>query len=217
MELNPKQKIILTIGGVIVVIGIVVFCFLRQEPQEEMAFVQETNEIEETESEKSVDKQEEKFTIIVHITGEIKVPGIVELEEGSRIMDAINAAGGTTQDADVSELNLAYVLEDGEKIIVPSKEEVKENAKQEYISSDDGNTVSGNSKGKGKEEKIMVNINTAAQSELEMIPGIGPSTALKIIEYRKENGKFNSIEDIKNVKGIGDAKFNSMKEYITVK
>lgn len=128
--------------------------------------------------------------IIVHISGCVENEGIVKLEDGARIADAIEEAGGATLDANMDNVNLAYKLKDGQKIYIPSNIEDGVNIvteKGEGIVED-----SANSNGK-------VNINTATQTELETLTGIGPSMALKIIEYRKNNGNFSSIEDIKNV------------------
>lgn len=175
--------------------------------------------------------------IYIYITGEVNVPGVVILNEGSRIVDAINAAGGTTAKANVTKVNLVYVLEDGMKVNIPNDNDLKNNPDFEYITLNSGDggredyfggassmgssfsngvNLSTNS-GYGSERKYsIVNINTATQTELETLPGIGPSLALKIINYRKENGKFSSIEEIKNVSGIGESKFESLKAYITV-
>lgn len=172
--------------------------------------------------------------IYVYITGEVNVPGVVILNKGSRIVDAINAAGGTTAKADVSKVNFVYVLEDGMKVNVPNSNDLKNNPDFEYItmSSGDGANDASTSGGLGVDSSSsnssfgfssssasnygVVNINTATQTELETLPGIGPSLALKIINYRKENGKFSSIEEIKNVSGIGDSKFESLKGFITI-
>lgn len=166
--------------------------------------------------------------IYVYITGEVNVPGVVILNENSRIIDAIDAAGGTTSKANISKVNLAYVLKDGMKVNIPNDSDLKNNSDFEYItmSSGDGrndassgmtSSSSGLNEGKsdgaltggGSSENTsgsssshsmgLVNINTATQTELETLPGIGPSIALKIINYRNENGRFSSIEDIKNV------------------
>lgn len=142
-------------------------------------------------------------TIVVYICGAVKESQVITLEENSRICDAIDAVGGLTNEADLTNINLAYILEDGEKIYIPKKGEEIQN-----ISTSSYNNSSSPSK---------ININKATQTELETIPGIGPSTALKIINYREENGKFSKIEDIKNVSGIGDAKYEQMKNYISIK
>ena len=185
----------------------------------------------------SVPKSSEN-KIYVYITGEVNVPGVVILDEGSRIVDAINSAGGATSKANISKVNLVYVLEDEMKVNIPSDNDLKNNPDFEYItmSSGDGrndnssglagtnssssNSSASNSSGLRESQSSsrysIVNINTATQTELETLPGIGPSLALKIINYRNENGKFSSIEEIKNVSGIGESKFEDLKNYITI-
>lgn len=167
--------------------------------------------------------------IYVYVTGQVNIPGVVILNKGSRIADAINAAGGTTSKANTTNINLVYILEDGMKVNVPSNDDLKKDSNFEYITKDSGegagdannlntdsNSSGTSSNTKRERTSSIVNINTATQTELETLPGIGPSTALKIINYRKENGKFSSIEDLKNVNGIGDNKFEALKKYITV-
>ncbi len=136
-------------------------------------------------------------------------------------------AGGAKEDANLSKINLAYQLEDGQKLYVPN---INDKEEMEYITEDvaKNNIVNNygivtdekeNNKNKTNIEsgkKVMVNINKATQSELENLPGIGPAIATRIIEYRNENGKFSSIDDIKNVKGIGDAKYDKIKDSIEV-
>ena len=143
--------------------------------------------------------------IIVYVCGAVKENKIVKLKENSRINDAIDAVGGLTKNADLTAINLAYILEDGEKIYIPEKGEGNEN--NSNFSSSNNSSYINNQK---------ININKASQTELETIPGIGPSLALKIINYREEHSKFSSIEDIKNVSGIGENKFESIKELICV-
>ena len=146
--------------------------------------------------------------IVVHITGSIQNPGIVTIPEGSRIIDVISSAGGVTPDADFSKINLAYIVSDAQKIYIPS---VNDNFNESnYISDLPGENVL-------EDSSTSININTASQSELETLPGVGPSTALKIIDYRSKNGNFKKIEDIMNVPGIGESKFNNLKDYITTK
>lgn len=218
-NLSFKQKVIC--GGILaimlLVIGFYGYTKLNEGEEEIITNSQDfiatnhTNDIEENqvEEQNSNAKQEEK--IIIHITGEIKKSGILELPIGSRIADAITAAGGATDNADLDQLNLAYELQDGQKIYIPSKED-KEIA---YITSESGDNVIVGENNKGVNQKV--NINQAGQEELQELPGIGPTLAMQIIEYRNTNGKFSKIEDLQNVKGIGDAKFNNIKEYVTVK
>lgn len=171
-------------------------------------------------------ENEEIEQIAIHITGEVKKKGILYIEKGARIADAIKVAGGTTKNADLSQVNLAYILEDGQKIYIPNK---KEKIKQEmYIEENSGQNVlieeSKNSEEKAstKKENSMkgvkkkVNINSANQTELETLKGIGPSLAGRIIEYRETNGKFDKIEEIQNVKGIGDSKYSNIKDSICI-
>ena len=160
--------------------------------------------------ENSITDSKENDKVIVHITGEINNPGIIELKSGDRIFNAIEKAGGTTENADISKMNLAQVVEDGMKINVPNIND------KEIVIEETVPTVS-NSDSIQQKKQTIVNINNASQTELETLPGIGPSIANKIINYRKEKGKFSRIEDIKNVSGIGEAKFEKIKKYISVK
>lgn len=165
----------------------------------------------------NIDKKitDEEDFIVVHITGEVKKPGVVKLKQGSRIEDVISSAGGLTENADITYVNLAYIVEDGVKIKIPSVNE--EDIKNEYIVSDSGkNVIISDEENKDYNTRI-VNINTANQNELEQLPGIGSSIATRIIDYRNKNGKFRNIEDIKNVTGIGDNKYEKIKDFIKVK
>lgn len=171
---------------------------------------------ENTESKE--EKENEK--ILVHVVGNVKNQGIVTLKNGDRIADAIKAAGGETEEADLNKLNLAYILQDGDKLYVPGKNEGNkiEEEKKEYITTESGKTVITESAGENKEEKEkIVNINKAGTDELVTLSGIGESTANKIISYRKENNGFKTKEEIKKVPGIGDAKYEIIKDKITVK
>lgn len=149
--------------------------------------------------------------LIVYIIGEVIKPGIVKIKEGDRICDAIELAGGVTKDADLEKVNLAYVLSDGLKINIPKKEE--ENT-QIIMSSSGQNIIEGETL---EEERIYINLNTATLVDLQKLPGIGESTANKIIQYRNEKGKFASTNELMQISGIGEAKFNKLKDYIYVK
>lgn len=203
--LNKKQKII--VASLIAVMCMVIGYYIinKTEKYDYSALEKVDNVIEENEVEEKENEMEEK--IIIHITGEVEEGGIIELEKGARISDAIEEAGGITEEADLSNVNLAYSLSDGQKIKIPNINEKNEEPIVEEKAGD--NIIIEENK---EEEKI--NINKATQTEIETLPGIGPSTALKIINYRNEHGKFKNVEDIKNVPGIGDTKFENIKEYI---
>lgn len=189
-SLNLKTKIIIGIAIVIaiVVIGLYFYKESKNDYTYDDTLAVTTENEEETEDEE----------ITIHIIGEVKYPGIVILKSGQRIVDAIEAAGGETEEADLNKLNLAQLLNDGDKIYVPNKADEIEDYKDTT----------------GKSSTV--NLNTATLEELTSLPGIGKSTAQKIIDYRKQNGKFKVIEDLKNVSGIGESKFDNIKEKIIV-
>ena len=183
---------------------------------------------EEPKKEQVIEEKENKDNMYIYITGEVNEPGVYILKEGSRISDAINIAGGTTQNANLDKINLVYLLKDGMKINIPNNLDLKNNPNYIYITMSSGDekndsdlinkddNINNNSNNVSAFKVSMVNINTATQTELETLPGIGPSLALKIINYRKENGKFENIEELKNVSGIGDNKYDEIKEYIYI-
>lgn len=202
------DKKIVILFGLLIIICFAIYFFTKDEETENFSSTEQyvtSNEVGSINS--STDTEE----IIVHITGEVTSPGIVSLPKGSRISDAIQASGGLTILADVSKINLAYELKDGQKVYIPSTED-EENI--EYVENDAGENVI--VQDKVSSNSSVVDINSATQSELENLPGVGPSTASKIIDYREKNGDFKKIEDIMNVSGIGEAKFNSIKDYITI-
>ena len=127
--------------------------------------------------------------------------------------NAIDKAGGLTEDADISDVNLAYVLEDGIKIKIPT---ISEEKNEEIIINSSGEGIVEKEISNNSENKI-ININKANETDLQTLPGIGASLAGRIVEYRDSNGKFNEIEDIKNVSGIGDSKYENIKNLICVK
>lgn len=133
--------------------------------------------------------------IYVDVDGAVVNPGVYKLKKGSRVFEAIKKAGGLSEDADTSSLNQAKFVEDGEKITIP-------------VSNDDMSYSDGS-------DSKLININTADKTRLTELSGVGDAIADRIIEYRNKT-RFSSIEDIKNVKGIGDATFEKIKNQITV-
>lgn len=150
---------------------------------------------------KDNNKYENKTKIIVHIDGQVINKGVYTIESDSRLNDLIALAGGLTEQADVSKINLAKKLNDGEKIYI-------------YATGEEIITQENNYEDEENNEKI--NINTANKNQLKTLPGIGDSIAEKIISYREKKGKFESIEDIQKVNGIGSSKFNSIKDLISI-
>lgn len=147
--------------------------------------------------------------IQVHVAGAVVRPGLYDMPEGSRVMDAIEAAGGLVAEADKNGLNLAARVEDAQKLEVPFVAGFVPEADQGFAVISDGTPSPS-----GGEE--LVDINIASLEELDALPGIGPTTAQKIIAYREENGPFARIEDIVNVSGIGAVAYENIKELITV-
>ncbi len=151
--------------------------------------------------------------LYVDISGEVERPGVYEVSEGTRLFEVIEQAGGLTDEADIDSLNRAETVADGQKILISAK---GENSNGSQGSQSGSGTNNGSSTGSGTTGDGKVNINTAESAELQTIPGIGPSKAARIIEYRQTNGNFATIEDIQNISGIGSKTFESIKDYITV-
>ena len=148
----------------------------------------------------------------VHVCGAVNQPGVYELTADSRLFEAIQMAGGLTEEAADQTLNQAEVIEDGSKIYVPTKEEVKagmDNGGTLVQNEDNAEKAGGTSDGK-------IDINTAAKNELMTLPGIGEAKADAIVRYREEMGNFQTIEDVMKVSGIKENAFNKIKDYISV-
>lgn len=142
--------------------------------------------------------------IIVHISGAVRREGVYKLKYGDRLLDALNEAGGAAANADLSVLNLAEVVKDGEKIMVPAKQAPAESV---YANQPGGAAAAAFQK---------VNINTADETALDSLPGVGPATAKAIVEYRRTNGPFCRPEQITEIPRFGKAKFEKIKDKITL-
>lgn len=189
--ISENKDLVIKVAAVALVIVAAFFVFLTKADNIEDE-IQIENEVAATEESVS------SLDIFVDIGGAVKNPQVVKLPEGSRVEDAIKAAGGLTDKADLTDINRAAFLEDGEKVYIP---EVYEE---------------GETSGSMSQEDNRVNINTADSDELQKLNGIGPATAEKIIDYRDEHGRFSNIEDIKNVSGIGDKTFEKFEDDIKV-
>lgn len=167
------------------------------------------SEEDSDEGEESGDGGEEKATVWVDVCGAVKEPGVYELEEDSRVFQAIEAAGGFSENADTLWLNQAAVLSDGEKIQVYTLEETQAMKDQGIVSYEEEKAAS-------EEENEKININKASVEGLQEIPGIGEVRAQAIADYREESGGFKSIEDIQEVPGIKGKTFEKIADHITV-
>lgn len=200
IDLNKREKIM--IGIIISLIILFLGIYFKFEDRNE---INDNIIVEDFEEENLIEYNNSvtNSDIIVHISGAVKNPGIVILKEGDRLYQGIEKSGGLTEDADEEKINLSKKLEDEEKIHIPRVGETAE------IDDDIISSESEDSSGK-------ININTASKDELMTLTGIGDVTAEKIIEYRQKN-KFEKIEDLMEVSGIGEKKFETIKEFITTK
>lgn len=154
--------------------------------------------------------KEENKAIEVYVTGAVKNPGVYRLKEGDRVHQAVELAGGVLEEAETRYLEMARPLIDGETIPIPGQGEVPE------IPVAPG--TSGNPTGSGRAAGGRININTASAREMaDSLDGIGPALGQRIVDYRDSNGRFKDIEEIKNVSGIGDKRFEALKDQITVR
>jgi competence protein ComEA len=136
--------------------------------------------------------------LVVHVSGAVRNPGVYQLSPGSRVQDAIGAAGGLLPDADEGALNLAALLKDGQRVQVVTQTQAQETAVRSSAA------------------ELPVDINSAMQEDLESLPGIGPVLAQRIIAYREANGPFAAVEDLQQVEGVGADTFEKLKDLVTV-
>lgn len=214
METFKNKKNIFICSCVCVVIICIIVCFVWEHNNQNVKY--DFIEADKNENEVNIKKDfnEPDDKIYVYVLGEVNNSGVVEVQYGNRLKDVIEKAGGFTSEADIEKVNLAYQVEDGQKIVIPNVNAVEkdENTGEEQITAGAGvDIVEGGGNG------TKVNINRATQTELETLSGIGPSMANKIIQYRNKNGKFKSVEELKNVPGIGDSKYEAIKDSIVAK
>ena len=191
IEKEQKQGLILIF---ILTVGIAGFYFLNSRPSMQPALAPDLTQgmVQEKFSESPVD-------LIINVAGKVNNPGVYQLPQGSRVIDAIKAAGNQRNGVDISDINLARVLVDGEQILVGSPKP---------------------SSGKAATKKITIDnpldINRATIRQLDTLPGIGPVTAQRIIDYRTKVGRINSVDELKKISGLGGAKFEEIKSLLRV-
>ena len=199
MEFFTKREQIAILSVVVMILGLLGARIIFKDKEPEMADVRSLPEIEALEEDEVHDEVRPK-TIMVHISGQVYHPGVFELIQGTRVVDVVELAGGLTKQADLDRINLAKKLVDEDKIYIPSIDE-EGPVQIEGINS--------------PESTGLLNINSCTQKELEDLPGIGEVIAGRVVEYRQKT-RFTSTEDIKKVSGIGDAKYEQIKDLITV-
>ena len=217
-----RKQILFSLCLIILVAGTIVYFIINNNDKKEI--VKETKLITSKKKRKKIKKIEK--TIMVDVKGQVVNKGIYKLKLGSRVIDAINMAGGITDKGDTSVLNLSKKLKDEMVIIVYSYYEVEHfketreeqtNIQNNCVNGIDGinndGCISDNSNSLGN---TTISINTATVEDFNKLPGIGEEKAKNIIEYRNSNGGFKTVEDIKNVSGIGDSIFEKIKDYIAI-
>ncbi|WP_302654338.1 helix-hairpin-helix domain-containing protein [uncultured Clostridium sp.] len=178
----------------------------EEESNDNMEYTETLEEDTTTINEDSIDRNK----IIVEIKGEVAKPDVYQLEEGSIIKDLIDMAGGVTEEADLSRINRAEELLNHELIIIGN---INDETESSVVQNNSTYSSNGNNSDKGS---TLININTADLEQLKGITGIGNIKAQSIIDYREANGGFKSLEELKNVDGIGDKTFEKIKEQITL-
>lgn len=156
--------------------------------------------------------------ITIYVSGEVNSPGVVELDSNDRLIDGVKLCEGLTKEADMNNINLAMKIQDEGHYVIPKiGENTQVNAQDNINVSQNTDTNPNANQGMDNNtDNSKVNINSADITQLDSLPGVGEVTAQKIIDYREKNTKFKSIEEIKNVKGIGENKFNDLKDYISI-
>ena len=189
LNINPEQKrglvILLTLT-----VGLGGFYFLNSRPQAEPVVIQEIP----TAATESV-----TTLLIINVAGKVKNPGVYQLPPGSRVVDALEAAGQQLKGVDISDINLARVLVDGEQILIGSNRTVSGKVTAKKITADNP-----------------LDINRATIAQLDTLPGIGPVTAQRIIDYRTKAGRINAVDELKKISGLGGVKFEEIKALLRV-
>lgn len=221
-DFDLKKKVVL-ISICILLLGVGIYFAVSYYKSLE----EETKEVDTLKEEIPIKKETSKDdvkTIKVDIKGEVKNPNIYTMNETERIIDVITKAGGLTKKADTSMINLSKKLTDEMVIIIYSKEQVRkytetkkeEQKKQELCNEEVQNDACIEENKEEKEQTGKININTATLEQLQTLPRIGEAKAKNILAYRKKNGGFKKIEEIKEISGIGESIFDQIKDYITI-
>lgn len=228
MEMNlfgrkiKVKYLIIAVSAVVASVTLCIIGFNIKHSSNSLIIEKKTSAVMDTQKEKTTSKPKSSSypadnEITVYVVGCVKSPGLVKLNKGSLLNDAVNLAGGVTEEADVENINMAYKLEDNVMIRIKSKKQKSNEPAMDKLPSG-MEVISGIDEGAKEENSsgTKININKATAQELDKLPGIGPSKAEDIIAYREKNGRFKKAEDIMSVPGIKQSLFNSIKDKITV-
>ena len=209
---EKKTTVLLIAGSIVVLLFLYVSGQYNQQPQGNLLVEDEftsnfSDPVVPDDNLEVSDQDEDKNSIIVHIVGEVRLPGVYELEEGARVVDAVEKAGGETVKAGTDHINLAAKIYDGQKVVIPAQK------KSEKFKTTENNLKAGD--GFQNSEDGKTNLNRAGITELKELTGIGEVRARAIVEYREENGPFRKIEQLTEVKGIGQGILSTIEEELT--
>ena len=226
--MNKKYIIILVSGLFIIVAGILYSCSYKEKKGQEIllssresgsmqsdnsdisrqAGISKLNTSKSDASQKDTQEDSQiEPQVYVHLCGAVVTPDVYEIEAGTRLKDLIELAGGLSEDAAGDYINQASVVEDGQRIYIPTKDELKDMSVSDYVLGEEGGNNQSNAK---------VNINTADETEFMRLTGIGEAKAKSIVEYRKKNGDFKEIKDLMKVPGIKEGLFTQLEDEITL-
>ncbi len=202
----PKNRTQFIKAAVLLILVIIAFAIYFSGGKDEEGIAAEE---EEAGSVETVEEAEPAASseVTVDITGAVAESRVVTLPQGARVADAIEECGGAAENADLTAINRAALLVDGEQIRIPTREETAQGT---------GPQPGGGTAATADPNAFLININTATEEELQALNGVGPATAEKIVAYRESYGRFTRIEDLKEVNGIGDKTFEKLKDHITV-
>lgn len=209
-KLTPREQKLVILLGCLLFLGIVLRFTLPEDNEAARverettgeASVEYSNEETEAENKQSI---KDDTRIMVHVAGEVIHPGVYDLDEGSRVIDALEKAGGSLDNAALERVNLAQPLIDGQQVFIPAVSKEGENVQHAASSSEQASL-----------QDARVNINMADQSKLETLPGIGSVKSQSIINYREEHGPFQKVEDLLQVNGIGEKTLENIREQVTI-
>lgn len=213
---SKKYDVVMPVAVLLICGMLFVGCAGESDQGESITPVEISEEQKDTQEKKTEEKSENQgkgSVVYVHVCGQVNVPGVYELPEGSRIYEAVAAAGGMTEQAAGERLNQAAAVEDGQQIYVLSKEEAARDA--ESAGGETG-VLDASIPGRSQAEDGKVNLNTATSEELMTLSGIGEAKAEAILRYREEHGGFQKIEELMEVEGIKEGVFHKIKEQVKI-